>query len=157
MQVRLILSAIVLLLLCGETLGGTSSTETASSQALKELRRLQGIWHEVGVIQDGKPVPAQEVEGRDLVIDHGMFALVRNKSLMARGYLAVDPTASPKTMDSVITDGDRFQPPAHWIYELDGGTLRLRGTGIPAQQRPRDFASPTGSPFFTMEYRRQQP
>jgi uncharacterized protein (TIGR03067 family) len=128
----------------------------ASSSSIREMQRLKGIWIEVALEQGGKSAPAQEVSGRVLVIDRGMYALVRNKMLIARGYLMVDPDASPKTLDTIMTDGDRFQPPARWLYQLDGDRLRLHGNGMPGKARPSNFTSPPGSPFFTIEYRRQK-
>jgi hypothetical protein len=64
--------------------------------------------------------------------------------------------AEREGMATVASDGERLQVPVPWIYQLDGDMLRLRGCGSLGQPRAPDFASPPGSPFFTITYQRQR-
>lgn len=125
-----------------------------------DLQRLQGKWMATAATRDGKPVPADEVAGRMLLIKNDRYVLVNNGTVVERGFLTLGPTQSPKTLDTTAMvggDGDLPQVPARWIYSFEGDKLRLRGNGLPGKPRPQDFSSRPGDSFFTIEYRRAKP
>jgi uncharacterized protein (TIGR03067 family) len=110
------------------------------AECAEEIARLQGDWEMVSGAMGGQPFPPEfaptgrrQVRG-DLVT----VALAGQQFLMAK--FAVDPMATPKSMDYVLLAGPAKGKAQLGIYALDGETLRVC-SARPGRPRPAEFAS----------------
>jgi uncharacterized protein (TIGR03067 family) len=137
--------------LCILILGTMSliAVDEKEDEAKKELKKLEGTWVLTAVEWDGeKPAP------QDVTSDARCEWTIRgNKSTSGQvgpsytkseGFLRIDPTKKPKTIDSSSTE--KFKPgeTSYEIYELDGDTLKVTSVQkerekVKPEDRPKDF------------------
>jgi uncharacterized protein (TIGR03067 family) len=106
-------------------------------QWLKELAALEGCWKTVSAEIFGKVVPANEQEIGFTVFERGRLAPVFEDGSIhegAGGTIAVNPSASPKTIDLTNSDGSKVLG----IYQLDKDQMILC-LAMGGQPRPTAF------------------
>ena len=120
-----------------------------------ERERLRGTWTAVAYARDGREVPPEQLAGVVVVFDAEGTATVRSGDrVVVQGRTAIDPTASPKTIDLTFTEGPNRGQTAPGIYEVRGNTYRLC-RAEPGKPRPATFAAGAGSGLALMTYRRE--
>jgi uncharacterized protein (TIGR03067 family) len=115
----------------------------------EELKKLEGTWVLTAVEWDGeKPAP------QDVTSDARCEWTIRgNKSTSGQvgpiykrgeGFIRIDPTKKPKTIDRSSTD--KFKPgeTSYEIYELDGDSLKVTAVQkeiekCKPEDRPKEF------------------
>ncbi len=104
-----------LILLCGLLLGAGGADDAAKA----ELKKLEGTWKVVSLEVAGKPVPAAQWKGAQLVFQGGRLTMM-GKTMPVK----VDPTKKPRAIDLTITRGEET---IDWkcIYSLEGDTLKF--------------------------------
>jgi uncharacterized protein (TIGR03067 family) len=103
------------ILVSGLLVGAGATTDAAKS----ELKKLQGTWKVVSLTAAGKPLPAEQWKGLQIVIKgHEMSFMGKTMPIK------IDPTTKPKALDLTITRGDEK---IDWkcIYSLEGDTLKF--------------------------------
>jgi uncharacterized protein (TIGR03067 family) len=109
----------------------------------EELKRFKATWRFVDIEAEGQKVPKKAFEKDTLVLKGNEFAsYVAGK--VVHGLFKIDPTAKPKTIDIIFTEGPGKGHSQKGIYELDGDTQRIC-IALPDQPRPTEFGSKAGS------------
>jgi uncharacterized protein (TIGR03067 family) len=120
----------------------------------QERSRLKGRWKSVSYTLDGKPTPPEQLADVVLTFDADGGATVTNQgNVFLRATTAIDPAASPRTIDLTFTEGPLKGKTALGIYEIQDDTYRLC-RAAPGQARPSKFTSEPGSGLALMTYRR---
>lgn len=106
--------------------------------------RLQGTWRVVALVDDGRPVPQEAIQGARLIFEGNNYSIQGGRQNF-RGTFRLDPDRTPKALDGSYHElGGGDSGDARGIYELDGKRLKLcwRHGG---KERPNSFTSTEGS------------
>jgi len=126
-----------------------------ADQAKKDLEKMQGRWKVVDGMQDGQRFAEGSTPLAQFVVKDDKYTVTAGKAV-DRGTVKLKPTAKPKELDIISTDGPNKGKTILAIYERDGDTLRvcydLSGKG-----RPREFKTTEGTQLFLVTYKREKP
>jgi uncharacterized protein (TIGR03067 family) len=105
---------------------------------------------------EGDEVPAEQIKGYHAVYDGDAFTLHSETAVRRHGIQTLDPTRTPKAINSWDQDGPYEDQTVPGIYEIEGDTLRLC-FARPGDKRPAEFTTIRGSGFLYVVYKRKQP
>lgn len=126
-----------------------SPSETAADVAL-----MQGDWRVVEMKVNGLKHEQTEAESLFRTIEGDKFTVSRYSRVLNRGSFKLDPTQSPKTIDSLVTSTPESVT-LLGIYEFDGERLRICNA-LPGKPRPKDFGCRLGSQQTLILWEREQ-
>ncbi len=121
----------------------------AADPADDELVRVRGTWTVTAAEQGGKPFDV--IVGGTLTIDGASFALRTARGTELGGELRLEPAASPKTIDFLLSTGAVWEG----IYTTSGDFFRLNYVERGDAPRPTVFAT-TADMFGTVIILRRQ-
>jgi uncharacterized protein (TIGR03067 family) len=119
--------------------------------AKKDLDALQGKWSVVSLTRDGTVEPISKDAVR--VITGGNYTMKLHPLLTIKGKYEIDPTTSPKNMETVASTGPNKDKRLLGIYELDGDSLKIC-YAAPGKDRPTEFSSKAGSGWILTVHKR---
>jgi uncharacterized protein (TIGR03067 family) len=130
----------------------------AADDAKEDLHRLQGTWRLVSDVRDGKDVPDDVVGRTTLVIKGDTFTFPGDASVATgpSGTFRIDPSRTPKAIDSTPSSGPRKGETWLGIYEIDGDLYRA-SFAPPGKPRPGRFVSEVGSGHLHSVWSRARP
>jgi uncharacterized protein (TIGR03067 family) len=130
----------------------------ATDAAKDDLNALQGTWSLVSDVRDGKDVPDDVVSRTTLVIKGDRFTFPEDASVGTgpSGTFQIDPSRTPKAIDSTPSSGPRKGETWLGIYEVDGDLYKAN-FAPPGKPRPGRFASEPGSGHLHSVWRRGRP
>src|SRR5262245_26066319 len=111
---------------------------TGEDATKADLEKLQGTWQLVAMETEGDEMPADELTGRNAVYEGNRPSLRSGETVRRRGIITLDPSRSPKAMNTWDQDGPYADQTVPGIYELKGDTLRVC-FARPGQERPKTF------------------
>src|SRR5262245_32947253 len=117
----------------------------------RELARLQGTWQTVSVEIDGESLGPGVMKDR-MTIKGNAFVLVTHGSSTG-GFLTIDPTKRPRTIDTETRLGDNKGTKAVGIYVIEDDTLKVCYAPVP-QPRPTEFKTTPKSMRALVIYKR---
>ncbi|MBI2808950.1 MAG: DUF1080 domain-containing protein [Planctomycetes bacterium] len=111
-------------------------------RSVADLSELDGTWQVIASELDGEPQVPERKVGDIVVINGAAVVLLREGKELARGTFHLDPSRSPKTIDTILTDVNGKEVASHGIYQLvDGDTIRICWTAAANTERPMTFTS----------------
>lgn len=110
----------------------------------KELDRFQGEWVLVSSARDGMKTPESEVKLFRLMVKGTDYTILRDGKTVGRGQLKVDPSKTPRTIETVSTEGADKDQKMLGIYEWNGKEQRVC-FARPGKPRPTEFTAKAGS------------
>jgi uncharacterized protein (TIGR03067 family) len=132
---------LVLVLALGFTvLAGAEDTKEAVK---KELAKLEGTWQATSIQADGKDLPAEVLKHFSLSVKDGNFTYTADK-IVLKGRFQLDPSKSPKTIDSIRTEGAEKGTARKGIYELTDTTFQVCLAPV-GKDRPTEFTAKAGT------------
>ncbi len=120
-----------------------------------EQGRLEGSWRFDTMEADGRALPGDGFKGIHLVLKGDRFTMVEPNATYGGTY-TVDPTARPKTIDVMFTEGPEKGKSSFGIYELDGDTYKVC-IGLTGKPRPTEFVSKPGDGHVLEVLKREKP
>jgi uncharacterized protein (TIGR03067 family) len=113
----------------------------------KDYEALTGRWQLVKSVVDGKTVPEEEVRKTVLITDHDTFRFPAdaNVGTAPQGRFTIDPTQTPKHVDTTALAGPNKGQVTLGIYEIIDANNKRACWGQPGGPRPTDFTSTAGS------------
>jgi uncharacterized protein (TIGR03067 family) len=102
---------------------------------------------------NGAVIPVKNLEDSRLIFKENRFTSKGGES--SEGTYAVDPTASPKTIDIKLGNGDKAIT-ILGIYTLDGDTYKVC-SALPGKPRPAEFSAKPGSGQGLTVMKRESP
>jgi uncharacterized protein (TIGR03067 family) len=129
---------------------GSDKTTTQGDRAMlmqKDYEALTGRWQLVKSIVDGKPVPEDEVRKTILITDHNIFRFPADAGVgtAPQGRFTIDPTKTPKQVDSTALAGPDKGQVTYGIYEILDASNKRACWSLPGAPRPTDFTSTPAS------------
>jgi uncharacterized protein (TIGR03067 family) len=133
-----------------------------AQDAKEDLKKLQGTWEFVAVVDNGKEVPADKVKGAKVIVTEDKVKLVPPASAPAGAKemvlaIKLDPAETPKAIDLTPTAGPQKDETARGIYQIEGDTLKLCLPGELKQDRPTALESKEGSRTTLLTLKRVTP
>lgn len=122
--------------------------------AREDLKKLQGTWERIAMEFDGKKVPDEDLKGWVAIYEDDQLTLKVDGKVYRRGIVALDPSKTPKAINTWDADGAFADQTLAGIYELDGNLLRIC-IAKPGEKRPTEFTTKNGTGFIFCVYRRQ--
>jgi uncharacterized protein (TIGR03067 family) len=126
----------------------------AAASAHAKDNGIQGTWLPEAAELGGKPFPDEIRKSITLVVKDDTYTVTVGPAV-DKGTLTFDPSAKPKHMDVVGTEGPNKGKTYPAIYERNGDTLRicydLSGKGYPA-----DFKTMEGTQLYLVTYKQQK-
>jgi uncharacterized protein (TIGR03067 family) len=138
------------LLLVAPGLAPGDGPSDKAKAAAEELRRLDGTWEVEALVTDGQETRRPTRGHTRLTLKGGKFTyLFKDGTVADDGTVAVDPTATPKTID--ISGRGNADVPG--VYELKKDELRIY-VAPPGKPRPPKLESKEGSGHILFIYKR---
>src|SRR5262249_39470738 len=109
----------------------------------KELKKFQGTWTFESVEAGGKEEPAADFKGITVVFEGDKYAVKKGDEVIQAATLKLDPSKSPKTLDSTVTEGPNKGTVILGIYEISGDTLKVC-FDPEGKKRPTEFKTTSG-------------
>jgi uncharacterized protein (TIGR03067 family) len=129
-----------------------TARDLASKQ---ELQRIQGSWQFVSLVDNGEKTAEAELKDRTIFCGGDAFIVRSGEHFVQAGSQKLDPSKSPKSINIMISQGDRKGDILLGIYELDGDTFKVC-FDTEGQERPTEFKSEQGSGKLLVVYKRIQ-
>jgi uncharacterized protein (TIGR03067 family) len=136
-------SKLLLVLVLGLGFTVLAGAEEAKVDVKKELAKLEGTWQAASIMADGKELPAEARKQHTLMIKDGKFTYTMGKEVL-EGKLQLDPSKSPKTVDSMRTEGAAKGTTRKGIYELTDTTFQVCFAPV-GKERPTEFTAKAGT------------
>jgi uncharacterized protein (TIGR03067 family) len=127
--------------------------------AKKELDKLQGTWESVKLIFDGKDLTDKEQYKFKLVFKGDQATVVSSAAVekeYAKLTFKLDPSTMPKILDVTVAGGVQKNAVLEGIYEVKGDELKLCAK-VFGNDRPSEFASPSGSSIVLAVLKKEKP
>lgn len=124
------------------SLGVIEAEETKTDPA-QDVVHMQGDWRVVEMKVNGLKHDQTEAESLFRTIEEDKFTVSRYSRVLNRGTFKLDPTQTPKAIDSLVTSTPEPLT-LLGIYEFDGERLRICNA-LPGKPRPKDFGCRLGS------------
>jgi uncharacterized protein (TIGR03067 family) len=96
-----------------------------AGEGASDLDRMQGTWQVVSLVEEGKAVPAAEIDVLEVVIDKNEYSMKEKGKIIARYSLKLDPQKTPRTIDFTHVQGDRKGKTELAIYAFDKDLFKL--------------------------------
>lgn len=124
--------------------------------ARDDLKKLQGGWVCVAMEREGDEVPADNFKGSTALYEDDRVTLYRDGEVFRRGIVTLDPTSSPKKVNTWDLGGPYEDKTVPGIYEVDGDTLKICFSR-PGADRPAEFTTKKAPGFLYCTYKRKKP
>ena len=121
----------------------------------KDGDNLQGTWLPSTAELGGKMFPDEVRKSIKLVVKDTQYTVTVGKEA-DQGTVKLNPSAKPKEMDIIGTDGPNKGKTILAIYERDGDTLRIC-YDLSGKGRPTEFKTKEGTQLFLVTYKREKP
>lgn len=136
---------------------GTADDPPSTRQPARvDLAKLQGTWHCVAMERDGGEIPADDLKGSTVVYEDDQSILYRDGKLFRRGIITLDPSKTPKRINTWDLGGPYQDQTVPGIYEIDGDTLKLCFSR-PGDERPTEFSTKKPPGLIVATYKRTKP
>ena len=140
-------SQILALLLTVASIGAAASDASMEELIKKDYERLTGTFQLVSGLIDGKAVPEDVRKETKLVTTMNKFTVSAGgqAGTSSAGTFKIDPTKSPKTADSLQTEGPDKGKTLLGIYEIIDDNHKRACWAPVGKPRPQAFTSEPGT------------
>ena len=133
--------------------GVTGARAEGKADVEKELKKFQGTWTFESVETGGKKEPAAQFKSMTVTSKRNKFTVKNGDQVIQVATQKLDPSKSPKTLDSTVTEGPNKGTVILGIYEISGDTLK--GCFDPeGKKRPTEFMTASGSQTTLVVHKR---
>ncbi len=132
--------------------GGTGARADDKADVKKELKKFEGTWTFESVESGGKEMPAAEFKGMVVTFEGDKYSVKKGDRVIEAATLKLDPSQSPRTFDSTVTEGPNKGTVILGIYEISGDTLKVC-FDPEGKKRPTEFKTTAGSQTLVVHKR----
>jgi uncharacterized protein (TIGR03067 family) len=138
---------------------GTTAEDVKKGAIMKEIERFKGTWQAVSSESDGKKLPEEEVKRITVRITGDKLEAYRDDRLIRVAVLNLDPTKSPKTIDSRVTESDvpeLLGKTLTGIYELREDEYTICYAAVGKTDRPTELTARAGTGQYLAVFKRKE-
>jgi uncharacterized protein (TIGR03067 family) len=121
----------------------------------KELKKFQGTWTVELVEAEGKEIPIANFKGMTVNFEGDKYTVKIGDQLIQAATQKLDPSKSPKTLDTTVAEGVGKGTVILGIYEISGDTLKVC-FDPEGKKRPTEFKTAAGSQTTLAVYKRMK-
>ncbi len=148
---RLLIGLLMVVIALPAVAGADDAKDNAIT---KDRKRLEGTWQVTSLVVGGNKSKKEDVKKLTVVNgDDGTWKVLSEGKVVSKGTSTLAPTAKPKTIDFVATEGggsgDRFVG----IYQLGNNKRKLCFVRAD-QERPSEFTSTAENKQILVAFRR---
>jgi uncharacterized protein (TIGR03067 family) len=123
----------------------------------KELKKLQGTWILVSAERDGKKLAEDVVKKTKITFKSDTFVFPDASGIgtSQKGIIKVDPSKTPKWMDTKATNDAAKGELSLCIYEIAGDDYKVC-FAPPGKDRPKEFSSKPASGHILQVWKREK-
>jgi uncharacterized protein (TIGR03067 family) len=132
--------------------GGPGARADDKADVEKELKMFQGTWTFESVEAGGKKMPADQFKGMTVTFESDKYSVKMGAEVVEAATVKLDPSKSPKTVDSTVTDGPNKGKVYPGIYEISGDTLKVC-FDEDGKKRPTEFKGEIGGHMLVVHKR----
>ena len=132
--------------------GGTGARADDKADVEKELKKFQGTWTFESVEAGGKKLPADQFKGMTVTFEGDKYSVKMGDEVVEAATQKLDPSKSPKTLDSTVTEGPNKGKVYLGIYEISGDTLKVC-FDEEGKKRPTEFKGESGAQTLVVHKR----
>ena len=125
-------------LICTTLLCISSLVAVHAGEKDTDLDRMQGTWLVVSLVEEGKVVPAKDIEILEVVIAKDVITVLEKGKAVVHDTIKLDPTKTPKTIDFTHVSGDDKGKTEPGIYVFEKDQLKIC-LNEKAKERPTAF------------------
>ncbi len=125
-----------------------------TSDAKKDLEKMQGEWALAALEVNGQPVPEPKLKDTMLLVKGDKY-ITKVKDKSYETTFTLDAAKKPKAIDMVFAEGEKKDQILKGIYRLDGDKLQVCRGLDPKQDRPTEFATWPGTNLFLVTWKRK--
>lgn len=133
--------------------GGNAVRAGDKAEVEKELKKLEGVWTFESVETGGKKTTADQFKGMTVVFKGDKYSVNVGDKAVETATQKLDPSKSPKALDSKVTDGPNKGKVYLCIYEISGDTLKVC-FDPEGKKRPKEFKTAADSPTTLVVHKR---
>jgi uncharacterized protein (TIGR03067 family) len=124
--------------------GGTGVRADDKSDIKTELKKWEGTWTFESVEAGGMKLSADLLKGMSVTYEGDKYSVKMGNMVVEAATLKLDPSKSPKTFDSTVSDGPNKGTVLLGIYEFDGDTVKVC-FDPEGKKRPTEFKTAADS------------
>src|SRR5580704_2766839 len=102
--------------------GGSRARADEKKDVEKELKKFQGTWTFESVEAGGKKLPADQFRGMTVTFEGDKYSVRAGGNVVEAAALKLDPSKTPKALDSTVTEGPNKGRVYLAVYEISGDT-----------------------------------
>ena len=140
-------------LFVGLLLAADSAKKEPDKKPAKDIDKIQGSWVAEKGEGDGNEFPAEFVSMMKVSFKGDKYTFEVG-DLVEKGTMTFDSSKKPGTVDVKIEEGMDKDKSQVGIYKLDGDTLTLCFSRVEEKERPKEFATKTGSEQLLVVFKR---
>lgn len=125
---------------------------TACSGDAKDSDTMQGTWLPSTAELGGKIFPDEVRQSIKLVVKDDKYTVTVGNEV-EEGTVKLNPSAKPKALDIISTEGPNKGRTIQGIYEQDGDTWRIC-YDLSGNSRPTEFKTKEGTQLLLITYKR---
>jgi uncharacterized protein (TIGR03067 family) len=130
------------------------STAADSDTIQKGMNEVNGTWQAVAQFRDGQPVPEDEYDGAQLIVEDGKFTVRRGDEVLHAGtFQLLDVESGVGRAEVEYLQGPRAGQRFKQTSKLQAKTMTLCFAPIDGDW-PKDFASTSADRRFLAVYKR---
>ena len=134
--------------------GGAGAQADNKADVETELKRFQGTWTFESVEVGGEKLPGDLFRGMTVTYEGDKYSVKMGDTVVEAATLRLDPSKSPKALDSTVTDGPDKGRVHLCIYEISPDTLKVCFPEGEGKKRPREFKTAPGSQTVLVVHKR---
>jgi uncharacterized protein (TIGR03067 family) len=132
--------------------GGSRARADEKKDVEKELKKFQGTWTFESVEAGGKKLPADQFRGMTVTFEGDKYSVRAGGNVVEAAALKLDPSKTPKALDSTVTEGPNKGRVYLAVYEISGDTLKVC-FDPEGKQRPTEFKGESGAQTLVVHKR----
>lgn len=131
---------------------GTRVETNDKGSAENELDKFQGTWMFESLETGGNKQLAADLQGFTVTFRGGNYTVKKGDEVIQTCTMKLDPSKSPKTLDSTVVDGVNKGTLILGIYQINDDTLKVC-FDPEGKQRPTEFKAVSGSQTLVVHKR----
>jgi uncharacterized protein (TIGR03067 family) len=154
LQATFALTMLALTISTGHAAGQKPALKSEGREAAREdLKKLEGVWDRTYMEYRGEVWPQEKIEGWTAMYEGDRLTLRIHGKVYRESIVTLDPSRSPRAMNSWDLDGPAADQTVLGIYEFDGDTVKVC-FALPCNKRPTEFTTKKGTGFLYCIYKR---
>jgi uncharacterized protein (TIGR03067 family) len=121
----------------------------------RDLLAFQGTWLVVSMEHNGHESAPEDFAGQSSSYEKNRWTLKVGDKVRRRGIITLDPSQTPKAINTWDSDGPHADDTSPGIYEVTGDTLKLC-FAPPGEKRPETFTTKSGTGSFFAVYKKKK-